>query len=265
MEPVTPIAERLAGGPTPDWVSSCGSVVLFCGDCLDVLRGLPSGVVDAVVTDPPYGNNYSTGYRIGVYRPSTRIVGDKLTQPLLNDTAEALQPLLNDTAVIYCFAAPDRLDMVLPILRRWDVVNVIVWDKGNCTAGDLEASYGKQWEACVFARKGRAHLLGGRDRDVIREPRLCGADYVHPTQKPERLIERLIEKHPRGVIADPFMGSGTTGVAAVRLERQFIGVEIDPDYFAIAVKRISAELNRFPLLAPLEAKPVQQSLLETAE
>lgn len=148
-------------GLQPDWQSECGTVALFCADCLDILPQLPDGCVDAVVTDPPYGNNYSTGWRAGVYRPHTRITGDLLSLPLLNDTADAIAPLLNDTAAIYWCAAPDRLDMVLPILRRWDVVNVLCWDKGNCTAGDLDASYGKQWEAIVFARIGRSALVGG--------------------------------------------------------------------------------------------------------
>ncbi len=232
--------------------------MLYCGDCLEVLPTLPEGCVDAVVTDPPYGNNYSTGHRSGVVRSETRISGDLITkpllndvaaelEPLLNDVAAELEPLLNDVAAVYWFAAPDRLDMVLPILRRWQVVNVLAWDKGNCTAGDLEASWGKQWEACVFARNAREPLLGRRDRDVLRVSRLSGTKYQHPTQKPHELMEKIIAKHGAPLVLDPFMGSGTTGVAAVRLERQFIGVELSPEYFEIAKERIEGELNRFPL------------------
>jgi len=210
--------------------------------------------VGAVVTDPPYGNNYSTGHRIGVHRPHTRILGDKLTRPLLNDTAAELEPLLNDTAAVYWCAAPDRLDMVLPILRRWQVVNVLCWDKGNCSAGDLDAAYGKQWESIVYARKQRTALIGGRDRDVLRIPRLSGAAYVHPTQKPVELMAYLIGRHNAKTILDPFMGSGTTAVAAVNLGRRFIGIELDPTYFDIAVKRIEKAIedhNGGPMFAKL--------------
>ena len=220
---------------------------LYLGDCLEVLPTL--GRVDAVVTDPPYGNNYSTGRRKGIYRPSTRITGDNLSEPLLNDVAEQLEPLLNDVAeqlepllndvaAIYWFAAPDRLDMVLPILKRWQVVNVLCWDKGNCTAGDLECSYGKQWEACVYAVTEKFPLSGARDRDVLRFSRGNTSDYVHPTQKPTDLMEYICRKSPGVLTLDPFMGSGTTGVACIRTGRHFIGIEKEPKYFEIALKRI---------------------------
>lgn len=214
-------------------------ITIYHGDCREILPHLPK--VDLVLTDPPYGNNYSTGWRAAVRRPATRIKLDRevLTEPLLNDTAEMLEPLLNDTAAIYCFAAPDRLDMVLPILKRWDVVNVIAWDKGNCTAGDLECSYGKQWEALVFARKGRVPLIGGRDRDVIRIPRMAGTSYVHPTQKPVELKRYLIGRHEPELILDPFMGSGTTLRAAKDLGRSAIGIELDERYCEVAAKRLA--------------------------
>lgn len=214
-----------------------GDATLYLGDCRDILPTL--GKVDAVVTDPPYGNNYSTGYRKSFVRSSTRINGDTLTAPLLNDAAELTAPLLNDAAFVYWFAAPDRLDMVLPIMRkRWSVVNVLVWDKGNCSAGDLDCSYGKQWEACVFARSTRAPMHGGRDRDILRFPRLNGNEYDHPTQKPVELFEYLINRHDANTILDPFMGSGTTGVACANLGRRFIGIEIEPKFFDIACRRI---------------------------
>ncbi len=231
-----------------------GPCRLILGDCLEVLPTI--GKVDAVITDPPYGNNYSTERRLGIYRPSTRITGDILSEPLLNDVAAVLEPLLNDVAAVYWFAAPDRLDMVLPILKRWQVINVIAWDKGNCTAGDLECSYGKQWEAIVFAVTSKAPLVGSRDRDIFRFPRMNGADYVHPTQKPVELIEYICGRHSANLILDPFMGSGTTGVACIRKERQFIGIEKEPKYFDIAVKRIEQAWRLKCSELPFEPEPV---------
>ena len=238
---------------------------LYLGDCLEVLPTL--GKVDAVVTDPPYGNNYSTGHRKGIYRPSTRITGDILSQPLLNDVAAELEPLLNDVAAVYWFAAPDRLDMVLPILKRWEVVNVLCWDKGNCTAGDLECSYGKQWEACVYAVTEKFPLSGARDRDVLRFSRGDTSAYVHPTQKPVELIEKLCDKCPAGTILDPFMGSGTTGVACIRTGRRFIGIEKEPKYFEIAVKRIreAERLAKCDLFKEDKPKLTQRELLPKSE
>lgn len=226
----------------PYWKSADGKHVLYCADCLQILPEV--GKVDMVLTDPPYGNNYSTGYRKGIHRPSTKITGDMLSLPLLNDVADKLLPLLNDVACAYWFAAPDRLDMVLPIIRKHlQVVNVLCWDKGNCTAGDLDASYGKQWEAIVFARNCRQVLVGDRDRDVLRVSRGDSSAYVHPTQKPVELFEYIIGRHNANTILDPFMGSGTTGVACIKTNRRFIGIEIERKYCAIAVKRMERALE----------------------
>jgi len=249
---------------------------LYLGDCLEVLPTL--GKVDAVVTDPPYGNNYSTGYRKGIYRPSTRITGDILSQPLLNDVAAELEPLLNDVAAelepllndvaaVYWFAAPDRLDMVLPILKRWEVVNVLCWDKGNCTAGDLECSYGKQWEACVYAVTRKFPLSGARDRDILRFSRGDTSSYVHPTQKPHDLVEYICRKCPGDLVLDPFMGSGTTGVACIKTGRKFIGIEKEPRYFEIALKRIldAERLAKCDLFKEDKPKLTQRELLPKSE
>jgi len=84
----------------------------------------------------------------------------------------------------------------------------------------------------------------------------------HPTQKPLRLILEQVSAIADcdSLVADPFMGSGTTGVAAVRLGRQFWGVEIDPGYFDIAKKRIQDELNRYPLFEGVETRETQRAL-----
>ena len=224
-------------------------ITIYHGDCREILPGL-SANVDIVVTDPPYGIAYSTGRRQRDTRSSTRLVNDLLVAlaPLLNDTAAALAPLLNDTAALYWFIAPARLDVALPILRRWDIPNVLVWDKGNCTAGDLQTTYGQQWEAVIYARKGRGPLIGGRDRDILRFSRGNTAEYLHPTQKPIALLAYLIGRHKGETILDPFMGSGTTLAAAKSLGRNAIGIEIDERYCEVAAKRLEQEV--LPLEVP---------------
>lgn len=240
-----------------------GPCRLIHGDAAKVLPCLDEERFGMVATDPPYGNNYSTGWRSGIYRPSTRITGDILSEPLLNDVAEQLEPLLNDVAAIYWFAAPDRLDMVLPILKRWQVVNVLAWDKGNCTAGDLKCSYGKQWESIVYAVTEKHELIGGRDRDVLRFSRGNSTEYVHPTQKPVDLMEYIIGRHNAEWVIDPFMGRGTTGIAAIKQERQFVGIEKDPLYFDVACDQIRRAWQRKCSELPFEkpAPLVQRELI----
>ena len=229
-----------------------GGITIYHGDCREVLPTL--GPVDHVITDPPYGIGYSTGYRTGVVRSSTRLVNDLLVAPLLNDTAAAMAPLLNDTfaamapllndtAAVYVFAAPLKLDEVLRVLRSfWDVANVLCWDKGNCTAGDLATTYGQRWEAIVYARRGRP-AFKRRDRDVLAFSRGNSRRYLHPTQKPISLLRYLIERHPdASVVLDPFMGSGTTLCAAKDIGRKAIGIEIEERYCEIAAKRLEQQV-----------------------
>jgi site-specific DNA-methyltransferase (adenine-specific) len=218
-----------------------GGITIYHGDCREVLPTL--GPVDHVITDPPYGIGYSTGYRTGVVRSSTRLINDLLVAPLLNDTFAAMAPLLNDTAAVYVFAAPLKLDEVLRVLRSfWDVANVLCWDKGNCTAGDLATTYGQRWEAIVYARRGRP-AFKRRDRDVLAFSRGNSRRYLHPTQKPISLLRYLIERHPdASVVLDPFMGSGTTLCAAKDIGRKAIGIEIEERYCEIAAKRLEQQV-----------------------
>ena len=235
-------------------------ITIYHGDCRDVLPTLAPGSIDLLLTDPPYGVGYWTGRRSLDTRSSTRLVNDLLVAPLLNDTAALVAPLLNDTAALvapllndtaamYWFAAPLRLGAFLPVLHRWEIVNVLVWDKGNCTAGDLYTRWGEQWEAIVYARVGAPLLLGRRDRDILRFSRGDTSAYLHPTQKPVELLRHLIGKHSAATILDPFMGSGTTLRAAMDLGRKAIGIEIEERYCEIAARR----LEQMPM--PLEVAP----------
>lgn len=205
-------------------------ITIYHGDCREVLPTL--GPVDHVITDPPYGIGYSTGRRQYGIRSSTRLVNDLL-----------VAPLLNDTAAVYVFAAPLKLDEVLRVLRSfWDVANVLCWDKGNGTAGDLATTYGQRWEAIVYARRGRP-VFKRRDRDVLAFSRGNSRRYLHPTQKPISLLRYLIERHPdASVVLDPFMGSGTTLCAAKDIGRKAIGIEIEERYCEIAAKRLEQEM-----------------------
>lgn len=117
----------------------------------------------------------------------------------------------------------------------------IVWDKGNHTSGDLIGDYGNQVELILFAHKGRHELKNGRPSNLWYVPKDPPSE--HPTPKPVALMARCINNSTiRGdTILDPFMGSGSTGVAAVRDGRKFIGIEIEPKYFDIACRRIDAE------------------------
>lgn len=117
----------------------------------------------------------------------------------------------------------------------------IAWIKNNWTAGDLEHEYGRQWEGCAFWPQ-EEHRFITRPADVIDARRIPPGDIVHPTEKPIAVIYQIIAANAGAIILDPFCGSGTTLVAAERLGRKWIGIELDQKYVAIAQSRIDAEL-----------------------
>jgi len=126
--------------------------------------------------------------------------------------------------------------------------------------GDLSIPWKESWELIFVCGKG---FNGFRSEGIIRGHTIvtwASRGRLHPNQKPVGLMQELVAKCPE-VICDPFMGSGTTGVACVRLGRRFIGIEIDPGYFEIAKKRIQKELDLKAGTGPL----IKASLLENAE
>jgi len=219
----------------PTWQTDDGRVKLWLGDCLDVLPTLAAGSVDAVVTDPPYGiGESSNAGRNSDKAAKTRHYDESDWDAGINQ--EAVNAFVAATKEAIVFGGNYY---ELPPARCW-----LVWDKLNTgQRADCELA----WTNLDRAVRRIAHRWNG----MIRE----GDDPrgVHPTQKPQAVMEWAIQWLRGGeVIVDPFMGSGTTGVACVRLGRKFLGVEKEPKYFEIAKRRIIAELERMPLF---EEKP----------
>jgi len=224
---------------TPTWQTNDRSVQLYLGDCLEVLPTL--GKVDAVVTDPPYGIGYvaSESSQQGIQKFDAIEGDDKPFDP---------SPFLGfDDCILwgcnnFCHAIPPRNG-------QW-----YFWDKVIRNGLHVRIAEGEFcWHKNGTKPRAFRHLWSGAYRDSEH-----GERSQHPTQKPLALMEWCVEK-TTGTICDPFMGSGTTGVACVRLGRKFIGIEKEPKYFEIAVKRIEAELNRAPLFE--EPPQVQRTLV----
>ena len=203
-----------------------GAVRLILGDCRDVLPTL--GKVDAVVTDPPYGIAFESNY-IG----ATTTAGWMRQQIAFDGTTEARDAVLawHDGDWL-CFGS-DKRDA--PTGTR----GTLVWDKGPASGmGNLSFPWKGSFELIFVGGKG---WVGSRDEGVIKGHWIvtrASMGRTHPNEKPLRLMEYLLSKSPAETILDPFMGSGTTGVAAVKLGRRFIGIEYDPQYFDIACRRI---------------------------
>jgi site-specific DNA-methyltransferase (adenine-specific) len=212
-------------------------VTLYCGDCREILTTL--GKVDAVVTDPPYGIAHrrgSAGNRgKGISLGTGGIANDHVP---FDPTPFMVAPSVFWGANHYAYELPRG---------RW-----LIWDK-TLGAGSGDFS---EFEVAWCSETGADRIIRHMWMGVQRESEV-GAARLHPTQKPIAVMEWCLRFVPNGTILDPFMGSGTTGVAAVKLGRKFIGIEIEPKYFDIACRRISEALKQ-PDMFIERPKPVKQ-------
>jgi DNA modification methylase len=197
-------------------------VQLHLGDCLDFMRTMAGKSVDAVITDPPYGigeNRTAVMSRRKLAKPIDYGEFDWDEQPA---TAEQISEMrrLSINQVIF-----GGNYFELPPSSSW-----IVWDKQN--SGDF-ADCELAWTSHKKAVRKFTYMWNGM---IKQKPE----KRYHPTQKPLELMEWVLLNYTKegDTIFDPFMGSGTTGVACVQTGRNFIGCEIDPGYFKIAEKRI---------------------------
>jgi len=206
-------------------------VRLICADCREVLPTL--GKVDAVVTDPPYG--------IGITRSNRLAVSRGLGGLAWDDEPADLSWLL-PMGIPSIVWGGNYFD--LPPTRA-----PLVWDKNN--AGRDFADFELAWTNLDMVA-----------RRIVFRPMSMDGGKLHPTQKPIEVMRWCVGHLPdtAETILDPYMGSGTTGVAAVKMNRKFIGIEREPSYFDIACKRISDALKQ-PDLFIEPPKPAKQEVL----
>jgi DNA modification methylase len=217
-----------------------GNATLYCGDCLDILPTL-SGV-DAVVTDPPYGIGKHGGRFRGRKGQNIRVLPN-LGWDKRRPGREVFDLMLQTAPAAIIWGGNYFADY-LPPSKGW-----LYWQKlmgGDFSDGELA------WTS-----------LDRAVREFTKCPKNQGAE--HPTQKPVAVMEWCLGFLPDApTILDPFMGSGTTGVACAKLGRKFIGIEIEPRYFDIACKRIEEahrQADLFIAPAPKREPPVIEALL----
>ena len=216
-------------------------VDLRLGDCLELMRDIPDGSVDLVLTDPPYGIAFKSNFRKNKFN---KIENDSAVNAEFLDECKRV---LKDTGAIYCFTRWDVYPSWFEqISKRFKVKNCIVWFKRGGGLGDLKKGYIYNHEFIIYCAEKNHRLNGKRRNDVFEFAKDAPSTYVHPTQKPISLLKEIIERSSNegGVVLDCFMGSGTTGVACVNTNRNFIGFELDENYFNIAEKRIAEAVNQ---------------------
>lgn len=224
--------------PKPYYESE--KAVLYCGDCLEILPHLEG--VDAVVTDPPYG--------IG-WKPRVNNTGS----PWIDDRPFNPEPFL-EVGNEHVFWGANYFAGLLPTSSGW-----LCWVKrplGSDFSRD-ERTYSTielAWSDCINGGRYFAHCWDGGKRAGDASNRT----FCHPAQKPVELMKWCLGFINAQTILDPFMGSGTTGVACMKLGRKFIGVEIELSYCEIAKRRIIEAEGQFALFEP--PKKNEQNLLD---
>lgn len=223
-----------------------GECRVLLGDCLEILPTL--GKVDAVVTDPPYGMSYKSGYATEALWQGDGIEGDEST-------------FVRDYVVHYARKVPMLCFGTWRVERPKRTKIVLIWDKGGALGmGDLRIPWKCDHEEIYVLGGG---FVGTRDSgSVLRFPPVQSTaknGRQHPNEKPVGLLQDLVRKTP-GVVLDPFMGSGTTGVACVKLGRKFVGIELHEPYFDIACDRIAKAYAQPDMFVERAPEPVQQPL-----
>ena len=213
-------------------------ITIYHGDCRAIVPELPA--VQALVTDPPYGAKRpsdgtwrsKSGGRPGSRESHPEIHGnDKVAA----DWADMVE--ITPDGAAWVFTTFDVLSQWrAELTRRWRVKSTIVWDRLTHGQGDLERAYAPSTELVLFAPGPDFRFPNGRPRDVLRHRQPQRP--VHPYEKPVALMQELLQ-HGGGTILDPFMGSGTTLVAAKHLHRQAIGIEIEERYCELAANRLA--------------------------
>ena len=227
---------------------------IVVGNCLDVMSSIPSGSVNLIVTDPPYGIEYLSNHR---QQPHSSNV------PIAGDTGAIWNLLPTIAAEMYRIAAPDSACFVFTrwdcwsklevAMSPWECKNMIIWDKLNHTAGDLAGNFGFAHELVYFGVKGRPLLRGRRMWNVWKCPRVAADKLTHPSEKPVPLVSIAIRSmsDKGNIVFDPFIGSGSTAVAASCLNRQWFGCDVKKEYVELALARVKQDGQR-QLLPGLE-------------
>ena len=242
-----------------------GDCTLIRGDCLEILPTL--GMFDAVITDPPFGdtthNNAKSnkGGGSGVKAIDFKAIDFEAISTIL----DALAPICSGWVI----ANMEWRHIAALEFERHDFYELIrfgVWLKSNPMPQISADRPAHGWDgiAYLFPKNKKKAWNGGGSHGNWFGPVVTNGD--HPTGKPVDMVESWVTRFTSkgGAILDPFMGSGTTGVACVQLGRKFTGIEIDKRYFDIACERISRARAQGQLFEPAKVKPEQQSLLGAA-
>lgn len=219
------------------------------GDCLELMKQIPDGGVDLVVTDPPYkvtnrGNSGTMGGMMADKKTMKGKVFD-FNSIDISDYINELYRVLKPNSHCYIFSNQKNIYHFMDVINnhsKFKWFKNLIWLKDNKIANQY---YMTQFEYILFLRKGKAKRINHCGTSEVlpfknKKMKDSSGKVVHPTEKPVQLIKALIENSTKEneIVLDPFAGIGSTPLACLESNRNFIGYELDPKYFKIAQQRI---------------------------
>lgn len=214
---------------------------IILGDCLEVMRGIPDNSVDLILTDPPYElDNHGGGTTDFAQRKLVKDLHiDFISNSFDLDTVFSEFIRLCNTVNVVVFCSNKQ---VSKIMNWWETlgysVTLLAWDKPNPVPFG-NGKYISNLEFMVYVR-GKNAAFNGSNLKTFRNVGVSSSKRLHPTEKPLELVKRLIEIHSNenDLVLDPFAGSGSTLIACKDLNRNYIGIEINPEYVEVAEERL---------------------------
>lgn len=230
-------------------------------DCRVLFSKIDSGTIDMIFSDPPYNlskSNFkikfvkSGGSDLSTNKGDWDILEpsdfEKFTEEWLREAFRVLRP----GGAIWVAGTYHNIYMVGYLMQRmgFEILNEVLWHKSDATPNLSCTRFVADHENFIWARKGKGNtfnyevmkeLNGGKQmRSIWTRGKTAGGKKIHPTQKPEWLLERVVlaTTNEGDLVLDPFLGSGTTAVVAKKLKRKYIGSELDPEYYELAMERL---------------------------
>lgn len=218
---------------------------LILGDCISVLKDIESNSIDCLITDPPYGTNDEYGKLIKRGNKHTSFNVIEWDTILPTAFLEDVYRVLKEDSWGFIFVDKKEVTTVWNVLEKYGFKprNTFYWVKSN-KAPTPRKNFKSSVEVAIAFTKGRTNMKwkgGANQNNYIILPFVMGKERVnHPTQKPVKLISHFIElvTNPGDIILDPYIGSGTTAVAAKLLGRGYVGIELESEYYDIAKRRV---------------------------
>jgi len=217
---------------------------IYNSDSLEGLKAMDDEVADLALIDPPYFDYKTSHRKEGKEHKFGQSMAQQSREDQILTILEAIRVLKQDRAFFVFTNWENIYWMQEPLYTH--LRNMIIWDKGNWSAGDLKGSFGNKYEVILLGCKGKWQYKGKREHDIWAADEQYNLNRVgtkrsHATEKPVDLYKKIIENSTEfgQLIIDPYLGSGASLIASLELDRNFIGWEIDPEYYNRIQERIA--------------------------